>query len=56
MRCCRHAAALGMVVAVGIAWIALQATELPWEDYSPDLLNKYRADGNIVLVDFTADW
>ncbi|MCH7727925.1 MAG: hypothetical protein IH991_15830 [Planctomycetes bacterium] len=49
-------AAIGLLLAGGIAWIAFQATELPWEKYSSELLQKHREDGHIVLVDFTADW
>jgi thiol:disulfide interchange protein len=29
---------------------------LKWEEYSPATLNKYRAQGNNVFVDFTAAW
>jgi suppressor for copper-sensitivity B len=30
--------------------------ELPWEAYTPGLLQQYRQEGRTVLVDFTADW
>jgi len=30
--------------------------ELPWEPYTPDLLQSYRDKGTTVMVDFTADW
>jgi suppressor for copper-sensitivity B len=30
--------------------------ELPWEAYTPELLQQYRQEGRTVLVDFTADW
>jgi len=49
-------AAVALLIAGGIAWTAQQSTELPWEPYSPELLEKYQEEGHIVLVDFTADW
>lgn len=30
--------------------------ELPWESFTPGLLQQYREEGRTVLVDFTADW
>jgi suppressor for copper-sensitivity B len=30
--------------------------ELPWEPFTPGLLQQYRQEGRTVLVDFTADW
>jgi len=30
--------------------------ELPWEPFTPRLLNSYREQGVTILIDFTADW
>ena len=35
---------------------AHSANALPWETFSPRLLDELVRDGNTVLVDFTADW
>jgi len=48
----------GIFVGAGILllFLLLPAPGLPWEPYSPDVLQDYREQGHTVLVDFTADW
>ena len=36
--------------------VAHNENELPWETYSPELLDELIGDQHTVLVDFTADW
>ncbi|MEQ9096706.1 MAG: thioredoxin family protein [Phycisphaerales bacterium] len=74
---------LGLVVALGVIWFAVDVTgnakedylerearlaeaqreadggailTSTWVDYSPELLARARAEGYVVVVDFTADW
>ncbi len=49
-------AALVMVAAAAVAYLAVQTAELPWEPFSRATLNDLRSSGHTVLVDFTADW
>ena len=52
------ASAVVAATAVGL-FVVLPMTslnELPWEPFTRATLDEYVAQGNTVLVDFTADW
>ncbi len=49
---------LGLVLVVGSLYTARSLTEKDstWVYYTPERLEQALADGNVVLLDFTADW
>ena len=47
---------LMIVLALAVAGASFTSAELPWETFSPAVLDEHLADGNTVLIDFTADW
>jgi len=48
--------AIVTVLAVLVCVVALASAELPWTAFTRGTLDEYRAQGQTVLVDFTADW
>lgn len=52
---------VGIAIALVVGWTGFtflgpSTAKLPWVAYSPDKFDKLLAEGNTVLVDFTADW
>ncbi|MBK1878908.1 protein-disulfide reductase DsbD family protein [Pelagicoccus mobilis] len=58
----RIASALALLTVLGGIWMMLPKDhaeaegELPWQAYSPELVDRLSAGGKPVFVDFTADW
>ena len=50
------AASLCVISGVGAYAATTMGVELPWQPYSEKRLNEELKQGNIVLIDFTADW
>lgn len=45
-----------VLLATSVCIVALASAELPWTTFTRVALDEYRAQGQTVLVDFTADW
>jgi len=52
-------AALGLVMmaaSLGFAYDATRPSDIPWVYYTPERFEETLAGGNVVMMDFTADW
>jgi len=45
-----------MGASLGFAYDATRPSDIPWVYYTPDRFEEVKAGGNVVMMDFTADW
>jgi cytochrome c biogenesis protein CcdA len=48
--------AVAMLVGVFAFTMLFQAAKIPWQPFSPEALDRARAEGKTVMVDFSAEW